>query len=134
MKAGLACPYSWDGPGGVQEHIRDPAEPLMDLGARGLRDLAGRDDELPPGHVVPAGRAVPVPCNGAGRSPRGCPAGPAAKWLAEGLQCPPQTSHRIGPSVRGLNNANPPGVAGSAGDSEGLDADASHRSRRSSQA
>jgi hypothetical protein len=29
--------------------------------------------------------------------------------------------------VRGLNNANPPGVAGSAGDSEGLDADASHR-------
>ena len=26
MKAGLVCPYSWDGPGGVQEHIRDPAE------------------------------------------------------------------------------------------------------------
>ena len=26
MKAGLACPYSWEGgPGGVQEHIRDPA-------------------------------------------------------------------------------------------------------------
>ena len=25
MKAGLACPYSWDGPGGVQEHSRDPA-------------------------------------------------------------------------------------------------------------
>ena len=31
MKAGLACPYSWDGPGGVQEHIRDLAEALMGL-------------------------------------------------------------------------------------------------------
>src|ERR1039457_2179392 len=31
MKAGLVCPYSWDVPGGVQEHIRDLAEALMDL-------------------------------------------------------------------------------------------------------
>jgi phosphatidylinositol alpha-mannosyltransferase len=32
MKVGLVCPYSWDVPGGVQEHIRDLAEALMDLG------------------------------------------------------------------------------------------------------
>ena len=31
MKAGLACPYSRDVPGGVQEHIRDLAEALMGL-------------------------------------------------------------------------------------------------------
>jgi phosphatidylinositol alpha-mannosyltransferase len=30
MTVGLVCPYSWDGPGGVQEHIRDLAEALMD--------------------------------------------------------------------------------------------------------
>ena len=53
MKAGLACPYSWDGPGGVQEHIRDRAEALMGLVS--VISPAG-DDELLPGHVVPAGR------------------------------------------------------------------------------
>ena len=31
MKVGLVCPYSWDVPGGVQEHIRDLAEALMGL-------------------------------------------------------------------------------------------------------
>ena len=76
MKAGPACPYSWDGPGGVQEHIRDLAEALMGLVS--VISPAG-DDELLPGHVGPAGR-FPSPCNGAGRSPRGCPAGLGAKW------------------------------------------------------
>ncbi len=42
------------------------------------------DDELLPGHVVPAGR-FPSPCNGAGRSPRGCPAGLGAKCLFHNL-------------------------------------------------
>jgi len=26
MKIGMVCPYSWDMPGGVQNHIRDLAE------------------------------------------------------------------------------------------------------------
>ena len=26
MKIGITCPYSWDVPGGVQQHIRDLAE------------------------------------------------------------------------------------------------------------
>jgi hypothetical protein len=65
---------------GVQEHIRDLAEALMDLVHEvSVISLAG-DDELLPGYFVPADRAVPVPCNGAGRSPRGCPAGLGAKW------------------------------------------------------
>jgi phosphatidylinositol alpha-mannosyltransferase len=80
MTVGLVCPYSWDGPGGVQEHIRDLAEALMDLVHEVSVISPAGDDELLPDHVVLAGRAVPVPCNGAGRSPRGCPAGLGAKW------------------------------------------------------
>ena len=30
MRIGIACPYSWDVPGGVQSHIRDLAESLID--------------------------------------------------------------------------------------------------------
>jgi phosphatidylinositol alpha-mannosyltransferase len=61
MKAGLACPYSLDGPGGVQEHIRDLTEALVGL-VHGVSVISpAGDDELPPGHVVPAGQAVPVP-------------------------------------------------------------------------
>jgi len=57
MKAGLACPYSWDGPGGVQEHIRDLAEALMDLVHEVSVISPAGDDELLPGHVArPGGR------------------------------------------------------------------------------
>ena len=56
MKPGLACPIHWDGPGGVQEHIRDLAEALMGL-VHGVSVISpAGDDELLPGHVVPAGR------------------------------------------------------------------------------
>ena len=34
MKIGIACPYSWDVPGGVQQHIRDLAEALIDSATR----------------------------------------------------------------------------------------------------
>ena len=55
MKAGLVCPYSWDGPGGVQEHIRDLAEALMDpVHEVSVISPAG-DDELLPGHVGRSG-------------------------------------------------------------------------------
>ena len=30
MKIGMVCPYSWDVPGGLQSHIRDLAEALID--------------------------------------------------------------------------------------------------------
>jgi phosphatidylinositol alpha-mannosyltransferase len=59
MKAGLACPYSRDGPGGVQEHIKDLAEALMDLVHEVSVISPAGDDELPPDHVVPTSRAVP---------------------------------------------------------------------------
>jgi len=62
--------------------IRDLAEALMDLRHEVSVISPAEDDELLPDSVVPAGRAVPVPCNGAGRSPRGCPAGLGAKWCS----------------------------------------------------
>src|SRR5690348_12347611 len=85
MRVGLVCPYSWDIPGGVQAHVRDLAEKLIELGHTvsvlapgddpsagspttrgapaerlgGTLDMAG----LPP-YVVVAGKAVPIPYNG----------------------------------------------------------------------
>jgi phosphatidylinositol alpha-mannosyltransferase len=64
MKVGLVCPYSWDVPGGVQEHIRDLAEALMDTGHQVSVISPADDDNALPDYVVPAGRAVPVPYNG----------------------------------------------------------------------
>jgi phosphatidyl-myo-inositol alpha-mannosyltransferase len=64
MRIGIACPYSWDVPGGVQVHIRDLAEALIEFGHE-VSVIAPADDERPlPPYVVPAGKAVPVPYNG----------------------------------------------------------------------
>jgi phosphatidylinositol alpha-mannosyltransferase len=66
VRVGLVCPYTWDVPGGVQAHVHDLADALV---ARGhtVSVLTPVDEpsapDLPP-HVVPAGRAVPVPYNG----------------------------------------------------------------------
>ena len=34
MRIGIVCPYSWDIPGGVQAHVRDLAEQLIELRAQ----------------------------------------------------------------------------------------------------
>ncbi len=65
MRVGIVCPYSWDVPGGVQEHTRDLAEALMNLGHEVSVLAPADDDEALPDYVVPAGRAVAVPYNGA---------------------------------------------------------------------
>ena len=64
MKIGIVCPYSWDVPGGVQEHIRDLAEALIKLGHTVSVISPADDDDALPSYVVPAGRAVAVPYNG----------------------------------------------------------------------
>jgi phosphatidyl-myo-inositol alpha-mannosyltransferase len=64
VRVGLVCPYSWDVPGGVQEHIRDLAETLMELGHQVSVITPADDDTVLPAYAVPAGRAVPVPYNG----------------------------------------------------------------------
>ena len=42
MRIGIVCPYSFDVPGGVQNHVRDLAETLIALGPRGQRARPGR--------------------------------------------------------------------------------------------
>ena len=65
MRIGIVCPYSWDIPGGVQAHVRDLAEKLLELGHT-VSVLAPGDEDLPgrPAYVVAAGKAVPIPYNG----------------------------------------------------------------------
>ena len=64
MRIGMVCPYTWDVPGGVQEHVKDLTEALIGLGHE-VSVITPADDDTPlPEYVVPAGRAVPVPYNG----------------------------------------------------------------------
>lgn len=74
MRVGLVCPYTWNVPGGVQQHIRGLAEALLDMGHH--VSVIAPTDEVPEGqagtraaealppYVVSAGRAIPVPYNG----------------------------------------------------------------------
>ncbi len=66
MRIGIACPYTWDVPGGVQAHVRDLADSLLALGhdVSVLSPVDDPDRADLPAYVVPAGRAVPVPYNG----------------------------------------------------------------------
>ncbi|MER5701598.1 glycosyltransferase family 4 protein [Micromonospora sp. NPDC002296] len=64
MRIGIVCPYSFDVPGGVQNHVMDLAEALIGLGHEvSVLAPADEDSSLPP-YVVSAGRAVPLPYNG----------------------------------------------------------------------
>ena len=64
MKIGIVCPYTWAVPGGVQQHVRDLAEALIELG-HVVSVISPADEDTPlPDYVVSAGRAVPVPYNG----------------------------------------------------------------------
>jgi phosphatidylinositol alpha-mannosyltransferase len=60
----MVCPYTWDVPGGVQEHIKELTEALIGLGHQ-VSVISPADDDTPlPDYVVPTGRAIPVPYNG----------------------------------------------------------------------
>ena len=64
MRIGMVCPYTWEVPGGVREHVSGLAEALMELGHQVSVIAPADDDAVLPSYVVPAGRAVPVPYNG----------------------------------------------------------------------
>ena len=65
LKIGIVCPYSWDTSGGVQNHIRDLAEFLIESG-HDVSVLAPVIDESNlPEYVVNAGKPISIPYNGA---------------------------------------------------------------------
>jgi len=65
LKIGIVCPYSWDTPGGVQNHIRDLAEFLIAAG-HDVSVLAPATDEANlSSYVVNAGKPISIPYNGA---------------------------------------------------------------------
>ena len=66
LRIGLVSPYGWDAPGGVQAHIRDLARFLQRDGhfvsvLAPVNDEASVHDDF----LVPAGRPVAIPYNGA---------------------------------------------------------------------
>src|SRR3984957_706295 len=86
MRIGLVCPYDWEVPGGVREHISGLAEALIERGHSVSVLPPADDDAVLPYYVVPAGRAVPVPYNGSvARLAFGfLSAGRVRRWLKEG--------------------------------------------------
>ncbi|UJW28612.1 glycosyltransferase family 4 protein [Saccharothrix sp. AJ9571] len=64
MRVGVVCPYSFDVPGGVQGHVVDLAEALLERGHE-VSVLAPADEDADlPAFVHPAGRALGIPYNG----------------------------------------------------------------------
>ena len=65
LKIGIVCPYGWDTPGGVQNHVRDLAEYLIAAG-HDISVLAPAIDESKlPDYVTSAGKPIAIPYNGA---------------------------------------------------------------------
>ena len=86
MRIGIVSPYSFDVPGGVQNHIMDLAEALIGLGHQvSVLAPADEDADLPP-YVVPAGRALAFPYNGSVARIQFGPVSTARvrRWLARG--------------------------------------------------
>jgi len=65
LKIGIVCPYSWDTPGGVQNHVRDLAEYLIAAGHYVSVLAPAIDEEKLPDYVVNAGKPISIPYNGA---------------------------------------------------------------------
>jgi phosphatidylinositol alpha-mannosyltransferase len=86
VRIGIVSPYSFDVPGGVQNHIIDLAEALIALGHEvSVLAPADEDADLPP-YVVAAGRAMPLPYNGSVARIAFGPVSTARvrRWLARG--------------------------------------------------
>jgi len=86
VKVGLVCPFSWDVPGGVQNHVRDLAEHLLALGHEVSVLAPGDEDAHHEPYLVLVGRALPVPHNGSvarvAFGPRS--ASRVRRWIREG--------------------------------------------------
>ncbi len=86
MRIGIVCPYAWEVPGGVREHVSGLAEALIDLGHYVSVISPADDDTVLPPYVVAAGRAMAVPYNGSvARLSFGfLSAGRVRRWLKDG--------------------------------------------------
>jgi phosphatidylinositol alpha-mannosyltransferase len=101
VRIGIVCPYSFDVPGGVQNHVHDLAETLIGLGHT-VSVLAPADDEAPhPPYLVSAGRAVPVKYNGSVARLAFGPLSAARvrRWLAAGRFDVLHVHEPVNPSV-----------------------------------
>ena len=65
LAIGIVCPYGWDTPGGVQNHVRDLAEFLISAGHRVSVLAPVIDESHLPSYVVNAGKPISIPYNGA---------------------------------------------------------------------
>lgn len=65
LRIGIVCPYGWDTPGGVQNHIRDLAEYLIKKGHYVSVLAPVIDENSIPDYVTSAGKPISIPYNGA---------------------------------------------------------------------
>ena len=87
IRIGIVCPYGWDTPGGVQSHIRDLAEHLIEEGHYVSVLTPISDDSVKhEDYVVNAGKPISIPVNGSvARVLFGPIASSRAKqWIASG--------------------------------------------------
>ncbi len=65
IRIGIVCPYGWDTPGGVQTHIRDLTQHLIDEGHYVSVLAPISDDSIShEEYVVNAGKPISIPVNG----------------------------------------------------------------------
>ena len=65
IRIGMVCPYGWDTPGGVQTHIRDLTQHLIDEGHYVSVLAPISDDSIShEDYVVNAGKPISIPVNG----------------------------------------------------------------------
>ncbi len=104
MRIGIVCPYAWDVPGGVQAHVRDLAESLIERG-HDVSVLTPVDDpdELPV-YAVDGGRPRAVPYNGSvARLTLGVKAtARVRRWIRDGNFDVLHVHEPLAPSLGGL--------------------------------
>jgi phosphatidylinositol alpha-mannosyltransferase len=65
LSIGIVCPYGWDAPGGVQAHISDLRQFLVNKGHKVSVLAPTGDEQSLPEWVVDAGKPLAIPYNGA---------------------------------------------------------------------
>lgn len=104
VRIGIVCPYAWDTPGGVQAHVRDQAETLIDLGHEVSVLTPVEDPTTLPTYAVDGGRPRAVPYNGSvARLTLGVKAtARVRRWIREGGFDVLHVHEPLAPSLGGL--------------------------------